>query len=252
MLVLFNVIFIAFIAGIIVFIYQYRIKKRTHDQQLLNKDETHKKELLKTQMEIQTDTMRHIGQDIHDSVGQKLTLASLYLKQLPVDQMEYYADSVQSVNNLIDDSLEELRQISRSLTESNIRNQSIVVLLEQLSSRVAHLNKFKIDFQYSRDIKIVSISTKTVVYRIAQEFIQNSIKHSKCSLISIKLSENESSILFSMEDNGIGFDIAEVKNKGIGIKNFKKRVDWIGAALHYHSQINKGTQLKIILSKDEL
>ena len=72
-----------------------QVKKKKHHQQLLHKDETHKKEILKVQMEIQTNTMNHIGQEIHDSVGQKLTLASLYIKQLPIDQLEQHTTSIQ-------------------------------------------------------------------------------------------------------------------------------------------------------------
>lgn len=252
MFVLFNVIFVAFIAGILLFIYQYKLKKKKHDRQLLYKDETHKKELLKTQIEIQTDTMRHIGQDIHDSVGQKLTLASLYLKQLPADQLDSFATTILSVNQLIDDSLEELRQVSKSLTQSNIMNQTLIMLLEQLSNRVTNLNKFKIDFQYQKNIIISSVIVKTVAYRIAQEFIQNSIKHSKCSLISLKLSEDQGIVTLALRDDGVGFNMDTLTSRGIGISNFKKRADWIGAKLYYKSKINQGTQLTLVLPENEL
>ena len=252
MLALFNVIFLAFIAGIIIFIYQYQVKKKKHHQQLLHKDETHKKEILKVQMEIQTNTMNHIGQEIHDSVGQKLTLASLYIKQLPIDQLEQHTTSIQSINNLVDHSLEELRQISRSLAQSSIKNQSIIDLLEQLSSRVNHLNKCKVKFEYPQPIIIHSIAVKTVIYRIAQEFIQNSIKHAKCSLITIKLTQDTDNIILYLEDNGIGFDMGSVTNGGIGINNFEKRAKWIGATLHYDSKIDHGTQLTLEIPENEL
>lgn len=252
MLVLFNVIFLAFIAGIIIFIYQYQIKKKKHNQQLLRKDETHKKEILKAQMEIQTNTMNHIGQEIHDSVGQKLTLASLYIKQLPIDQLAQYTTSLQSINDLVDHSLEELRQISRSLAQSSIKNQSTVELLEQLSSRVNHLNKCEVKFECSSSIKIHSIAIKTVIYRITQEFIQNSIKHAKCSLITIKLIQDTDRTTLHLEDNGIGFDMDNVANGGIGISNFEERAKWIGATLHYNSEIDYGTRLIIEIPENEL
>ncbi|WP_158597027.1 sensor histidine kinase [Aquimarina sp. BL5] len=248
MLILFNIIFVAFVAGIVLFIFQYRIKKKEHNKQLQYKDETHKKELLKTQMEIQTNTMTHIGQEIHDSVGQKLTLASLYLKQLPIadfDQLQ--GNSIQSINEIIDDSLEELREISKSLTNNNIQNNDIISLIEQLCARINNLNKCSINFEYNKKVYLDTNATKTVIFRIIQEFVQNSIKHSKCDLITINLDQNENNIVLSLKDNGIGFNINTSIEKGIGLKNFRKRAELIKAKLEYTSEIEKGTQLTLEL-----
>ena len=253
MLFLFNIIFVAFVAGIVLFIYQYRAKKKKHNQQLLYKDESHKKELLKTQMEIQTNTMTHIGQEIHDSVGQKLTLASLYLKQLPIaDFNQLHTTSIQSINKIIDESLEELRQISKSLTNNDLQNKDIISLVKQLCTTIDNLNSCTIKFDYNKNIYLDSIATKTVVYRIIQEFIQNSIKHSKCNLITINIDKNKNGIILLLQDNGIGFDTESYLCKGIGLKNFKKRAELIGAKLTYTSNFEKGTQLNLELAADEL
>lgn len=253
MLFLFNIIFVAFVAGIIVFIFQYKAKKKKHNQQLLYKDEIHKKELLKSQIEIQTNTMIHIGQEIHDSVGQKLTLASLYLKQLPItDFNDTQIASIESINKIVDNSLEELRQISKSLTNNNIQNSDIISLVEQLCKTADNLNKCSIDFEYNKKIYIDSIAVKTVILRTIQEFVQNSIKHSKCDLITIHINQNENTIVVSLKDNGIGFNMESSVNKGIGLKNFKKRAELIGATLNYTSAINKGTELTLEIAFNEL
>ena len=80
-IILFNLFFILFIVGILIFIQQYRLKKKEHLLMLQTQHEDHQKELLSTQLEIQNQTMQHIGREIHDNVGQKLTLASLYTQQ---------------------------------------------------------------------------------------------------------------------------------------------------------------------------
>ena len=81
-IVVFNLFFILFIVGIVVFIRQYKLKKKEHIGMLTSQTEAHQKELLATQIEIQQQTMQHIGREIHDNIGQKLTLASLYTQQL--------------------------------------------------------------------------------------------------------------------------------------------------------------------------
>ena len=252
MLFLFNIIFVAFVAGIILFIHQYRAKKKMHNQQLLYKDDIHKKELITTQMEIQTNTMIHIGQEIHDSVGQKLTLASLYLKQLPIgDFNQIHVASVEAINKIVDDSLEELRQISKSLINNDIQNRDIISLIEQLCRTSDNLNMCSISFDYNKKIYIDSIAVKTVILRTIQEFIQNSLKHSKCNLISLSINQNENTTIVMLNDNGIGFNIESSVDKGIGLKNFKKRAELIGAQLTYTSEIKKGTQLTLELASNE-
>ncbi|RZT00165.1 histidine kinase/DNA gyrase B/HSP90-like ATPase [Aquimarina brevivitae] len=248
MLLLFNVIFLGFILGIVLFIYQYKTKKKAHQKQLVLKDELHKKDLLEAEMEIQSDTMQHIGQEIHDSVGQKLTLASLYLKQLPLDDFTtQQASPIQSVTDIIDNSLEELRQISKSLTQSNLKDKDLISLIEQLCNRVENLSKCKVAFVYDQEITLRNHTTKTVIYRIVQEFIQNSIKHAKCSLIEVKLTRfnHKHSLRLQLSDNGIGFDLGQDTAKGIGLENFKNRAAMIGAELQLNSQHNKGTQLTL-------
>lgn len=81
-IVIANVILLVFISGIIIFIAQYRKRRILHETEKEIISKTHQEELLSRQVEIQTQTMRDIGREIHDNVGQKLTLASIYSNQL--------------------------------------------------------------------------------------------------------------------------------------------------------------------------
>ena len=129
-LILFNIFFLAFIAGIIIFIREYRIKKRAHVKEIHTIDETHKRELLETQVEIQTQTMQYVGQEIHDNIGQKLTLASLYTQQLAFEnKAPQVNDSIENISNIINESLSELRQLSKSLTDNAIETHTLIELI---------------------------------------------------------------------------------------------------------------------------
>ena len=106
MLIVFNLIFIAFIGAIIIFIREYRVKKRTHLKELDTIDLLHKKELLKTQTEIQKETMQYIGREIHDNVGQKLTLSSIYLQQMVFENKAPQIDeNINAINDVINEAL---------------------------------------------------------------------------------------------------------------------------------------------------
>jgi len=246
MLILFNVIFLAFIGGIVIFIREYRIKKKAHLKEISTIDESHKKELLATQVEIQAETMQYIGQEIHDNIGQKLTLASLYAQQLiHENNVPNIHENIKGINDIINQSLKELRQLSKSLTDDSIKNSSISELISNECEKVNHLKKCNVQFFNTATIKLDSYEVKSILYRITQEFLQNSIKHSNCKNILVSLGVIDNVIQLLLEDDGEGFDTQNVKSNGIGIENIKKRTKLIGGEFKFESQKNQGTKLTI-------
>ena len=87
---------------------------------------------------------------------------------------------------------------------------------------------------------------KSIVFRILQEFIQNSIKHAQCDAITIELMTNSNSVQLVVNDNGKGFD-TQINSTGIGLINMKKRAELIGGTFHLTSEPNAGTQLTVLL-----
>ncbi len=244
-LIFFNIFFLAFVGGIIAFIRQYRIKKRTHEKELEIADQLHKKELLQTQVEIQSLTMKHIGREIHDNVGQKLTLSSLYLQQLLMDQRTAQVEeNLQSINDIINESLQDLRHLSKSLTDDTL-HQPISELIEEECKKVQSLQKYQVVFESDAGIDIHSYQVKTVLLRITQEFLQNSIKHAQCKQIEVVLSKDEDHLNLTLKDDGIGFDINTLKSNGIGLENMRKRTEMIQGTFILNSEIEKGTQLTL-------
>ncbi|PKV50790.1 histidine kinase/DNA gyrase B/HSP90-like ATPase [Aquimarina sp. MAR_2010_214] len=244
--ILFYIILGVFILGIVVFIRQYLKRKKTYLSQIKQMDEEHKRELLETQVEIQSQTMKHIGREIHDSVGQKLTLASLYAQQLIFEERVPKAfTEVNEIGEIINESLSELRQLSKSLTSDTLENHSLVELIERECELINQLKECEVHFEHTLKTKVTSYHIKSILFRVTQEFLQNSIKHSRCKNISIALSKDEKKIQLRLEDDGKGFDIDKLKAKGIGLKNMEKRTQMLGGEFFLESQINKGTKLTV-------
>ena len=245
-LIIFNIVFLVFIGAIIAFVRQYRIKKKAHLAQIHDIDEVHKKELLETEIEIQTQTMKHIGREIHDNIGQKLTLASLYTQQLAFEnKAPHINENIENIGEIINQSLIELRELSKSLTDNTIESSSILILIENECKKINGLKKCKVNFVNNNNIDIQSYSVKSILFRITQEFLQNSIKHSNCKNISVSLDTSENNIQLMLQDDGKGFEFDNVKSKGIGLKNIQKRTELIGGNYKMESQHNEGTKLTI-------
>lgn len=244
-ILLFNLFFILFIAAIIIFIRQYKIKKKEHDLMLQTQIDEHHKELLATQIEIQKQTMQHIGREIHDNIGQKLTLASLYTQQLAYEnKAPQINENIENISAIINQSLSELRSLSKSLTDNAIDTSTIAELLQSECNKINELKACNVQFKSDTIDVSLPYQSKSVLLRIAQEFIQNSIKHSGCKTIIVDLSKQEKNLKLTLEDDGNGFDIKNYKPNGIGLNNMKKRAEIIGGTFKLKSN-SKGTNLVI-------
>lgn len=245
-LILFNLFFIAFIGGIVIFILEYRKKKKLHSRELETINLIHKKELLETQVEIQSQTMRSIGQEIHDNIGQKLTLASIYLQQLDYEiKVSGINDRINPINDILNQSLIELRQLSKSLTDDTISALSISELLSRECQKIKDSKIYTITFEDTMGIDVDSYRIKSILLRITQEFFQNSIKHANCKNIAVSLSTNEDQVCLTLKDDGQGFNTLEKKVSGIGLENMKKRTEMLNGKFNLSSTPEEGTELKI-------
>lgn len=190
--------------------------------------------------------MQHIGRKIHDNVGQNLTLASIYTQQLAFEnKAPHINENIENIGAIINQSLVELRQLSKSLTDDNIEDNSIIDLIENECVKINDLKKCEVIFKYELKIIVDSYQIKSILFRITQEFLQNSIKHSKCKNINISLKKSENSIQLELQDDGVDFNINTIESKGIGLINMKKRTEILNGTFDLERKINFGTNLII-------
>lgn len=238
--------FIAFFAGVILFIQQAKKNKTNFITEKELMKTNHTQELLSTQIEMQTQTMQYIGREIHDNVGQKLTLASLYTQQLAYEnKAPQINDKIENISQIINESLTELRQLSKSLTDDSIADNDITALLQQECDKVNGTKKCRANFSTNQKNTTLSYQTKSILVRIVQEFLQNSIKHADCKNIDVSFQANDNAILLQLKDDGKGFDISIVNSNGIGLNNMKKRTELIGGKFYLESKVGAGTELNI-------
>ncbi|PKF72407.1 two-component sensor histidine kinase [Chryseobacterium sp. PMSZPI] len=250
-IILFNIFFVMFIVAMMIYIRNYRQRKKEYLNEIELKNELHKRELLATQLEIQQATMQQIGRELHDNIGQKLTLVSLYTQQLLYEnKVPEVSERIDQVSQIINQSLQDLRSLSKTLTDDNINQKEIVTLIQEEVDNTNSFKKCHVSFEHNFKRLDLDFVHKNVLLRITQEFIQNSIKHSKCRNISISLNTFEDTLWeLNIKDDGIGFDPTKIKSNGIGLTNMKNRAKIIGADFTFDSKENIGTVLNIILKK---
>jgi signal transduction histidine kinase len=220
----------------VLLIHRNRKIKHHIEKQVLQHQ--HKQELLQAQLEMQTQTMQEIGREIHDNVGQKLTLASLYTQQLDYDnKYPEITERVDSISHIINESLEELRSLSKNLTNGYIEEQSLKKLIENEVEKIKLTNRYQLDISIDHSDGYNAL-TKTILVRIVQEFFQNTMKHADASILSLQLQR---------KDDGLHLSL-----RGIGLQNMKKRIALVGGTITIESAANRGTQLHIFIPTEKL
>jgi signal transduction histidine kinase len=243
---IFNIILLLFTIGAIIFIFEYRKRKKEYEKERIIVKENHIKQLLTAQLESQQETMQHIGIEIHDNVGQKLTLASLYSKQLISSAVPDITDKINTIGDIIDESLAELRLLSKTLTNPLLAQAGLIYLLREEAKRINASAICYLTISTAANEITLPPARKNILFRLLQEFIQNSLKHAACKGILIEISLAGDVLNIRAADDGKGFDTEAVSN-GIGVQNMQRRAEQLNAIFDLKSKKNTGTTLTLQL-----
>lgn len=196
-------------------------------------------EIAETQVEIREETLRNISWELHDNIGQLITLAKVYLQNSDNDP-----GKINESMEIIGNALNEVRALSRSINPESVRNMGLIEAINNEMERFKRMNFIKTDFQIKGEPLQIPNKEEIIVFRIIQEFFSNTIKHSRATEMDIEFLYDKDTLYISCRDNGIGFN-HEKEFEGIGLKNMKNRAKLINAKLEIASKAGKGTELYI-------
>jgi two-component system NarL family sensor kinase len=231
---------------ILVILFLYRKRQMNFTLQLESIKANAEKELLKTQLEIQEQTFQYISRDIHDNIGQFISLAKLQLNTLDFNQLNVAQNKIAHSADLLTQALDDLRDLSRSLNSDLIRNNGLVAAIELQIAYLRKLDVAEVTFGVTGDNRFMDEQTEIFILRIIQEAINNIVRHSEARKINVLLSYEQSHLSLSVEDDGKGFDPSVTLNpNSTGILNMTKRARLIGATLDIHSSPGVGTTVNL-------
>ncbi len=224
--------------------FQKRKNKLLLDQ--IEQQKAYDAEIARTQTEIQEQTLKHVGRELHDNVGQMLIYAQMQLGMLSSKIAESDKKNLEETTKIVSDSLQEVRALSKSLNNEVLLNMGFVESIQNELSRLKRLSFTTADLEIKGDVKELPIRPhELVLFRILQEFFSNSVKYSQAERINVVLDFQAEQLMITATDNGVGFDIASVK-KGSGLINIQSRAALIGADFELKSKLNSGTRLSLV------
>lgn len=186
---------------------------------------------------------KRLSRELHDGIGQQMSGLKLAWQNLTISSKTLSEDErnkLQQLSKILDDTSAELREISHRMMPKVLESFGLVPAIEQMLEQSLKFSAINYSFEHYNFEGRINAKTELALFRIAQELINNVIKHAKASFISVQLFKNQNYLILIIEDNGQG--ISENKSSdGHGLMNIKSRLNTIHGQVNFESSAGAGT-----------
>lgn len=240
---------------IILFVVFYQKRLIRQNEVLQKMEQERQQALLDASIQSQEVERKRIAKDLHDEVGAMLSIAKLHLGQAIRTGGEGNATSasLSEAKMVLEETIKNVRSISRDLLPSVLENFGLIVALGELVSRINAANLIEVNFVAEELSARIPLKKELALYRIAQELINNSIKHANAKAIEIVVEEKDNAICFQFTDDGKGLDPKEIANYvGLGLRNIDSRIKVIGAACSIVTSPGNGFKMELTVDRQKI
>jgi len=207
-------------------------------------DVTARKLMERQVTEISDREQRRIGQDLHDTLCQHL-VSIAFASELLRDKLERgqrtEAGQAETITGMVNDGISQARHLARGLYPVRLEQEGLASAFEELAETTQICNSVSCKFSCEDQVLIYDTVAANNLYRIAQEAVNNALKHGHCKNISIGLGAVDDEVTMTIKDDGIGFPDDMPTSAGMGLHIMKYRAKMIGASLDIRPSAGGGT-----------
>jgi PAS domain S-box-containing protein len=207
-------------------------------------DITDRKRMEKAILEISAREQRKIGRDLHDGLGQHLTgiaFMSKVLERKLAAAGSPEAVEVEKIVRLVNEAIHKTRELARGLLPVVSDSDGLMSALERWTGEVEDLFRIPCRFECSEPVRITDVNVATHLYHIAQEAVNNAIKHARATELIVSLGRPKGVGMLEVEDNGIGLPDERQGHAGLGLHIMSYRANMIGGSLELRRGVHGGT-----------
>ncbi len=234
-----GVITALFITFALIFIRRiFNMIERTEKSRLLMEGR-----ILSAIIRTEENERKRFAKDLHDGLGPLLSNIKMSVSTLDkIQDRDEMFEILENMKTVSQEAINGLKQISNNLSPHVLENFGLIHALENFSKSVQINCNVKININSELDENRFSYNIEIVLYRIVNELINNTVKHSKASNINIVIKKIKDNINIIYEDNGIGFDYETItyEHSGMGISNIKSRLKTINGSVEFLTRQNEG------------
>jgi len=211
----------------------------------ISTDITERKKIEKEILEIEENERNRIGRDLHDNIGQLLAVifikSQVLQKKLDMKALKEESKQAKEIVELTNNSIRHTRILAKGLSLLSEEENDLYEMLDELVLNTENNLGVSCTFECDRKVLSYDYSVKTNLYRIAQEAINNAIKHANPKNIVVKILLENGKTIFQVKDDGDGIKEGLNRKKGLGLRTMRYRANLIGASLNIRKDINGGT-----------
>jgi len=246
LIIIITVVILFFVIFFYLLIVQLHRRRIIHQKEVLDLKVQYEQTILQSQLEIQEQTFKNISQEIHDNIGQVLSLAKLNLNTIP------HTETILLTEELLGKAISDLRDLSRSLNSEKITDIGICQAIKHELGIVEKVAGVKTIFNCLDEEVPLNDEQTIIAFRMMQEIFNNILKHAKATEIAADITTDEHFTSITITDNGKGFDVEKLNSAetGIGLKNIQQRCKLIKATCEISIVPGKGTVIKIIIQNN--
>jgi two-component system, NarL family, sensor kinase len=241
---------------IVTILFLYQRRQHRQEQELVKMKDTYEREVLRSQLEIQESTLKTISQELHDNIGQMLSVVKLSLSVLPIEKDHPAHEMTQHSQQVLNKAILDLSDLTKSMYTDRIVEVGLAdsIRFELVSIKRAGI--LHVDFSVTGDEFRFDEQKSIFIFRMFQEMMNNILKHSKARNVTVSLIYTaDDTFIMEIEDDGKGFNVAEKREKasasGVGLKSMFNRAQLIGAVIDIKSEPGKGTRITVELPYQE-
>jgi two-component system NarL family sensor kinase len=236
-------------AALVSYLVIYNGRKKKHAEEKMQMEHDFNSELVKTQHEIREQTMQTIGADLHDNIGQLLSLTSFTLKSIAHNEPEVMLKKVHDAIDLTARSIQEMRLLGKLLQGEQLVGLGLHEAIKQEVHWLQKTGVYEVNYTCKGlDNTPGNPEKDLILFRILQEIINNTIKHAQATCINVDLNYDDK-LKLTIADNGVGFMMNELsaQQMGMGLQNIQKRASMIGGETTISSLPGNGTTIHVFI-----
>ncbi|MEZ4778631.1 MAG: histidine kinase [Flavobacteriaceae bacterium] len=245
LLILYSIITIfILIFFVVVFVVAFQKRKNKFLLQQMEAKKKFEIELANSQIEIQEQTFKNIAWELHDNIGQLLSVANIQLGMLLHDSPKEIKPQIEETKTTLGSTLQEVRALSKTLNNEVVLNNGLEASLQNELNRYERLRFLATELEIKGNKISLSNEVEIILFRILQEFFSNTLKHAFAKKIFVSLCYGEKALEIIASDDGEGFDPKTQKTQS-GLLNMQSRANVVGADFVLTSKKGKGTQIQL-------